>query len=47
MNDDYVEEFDPCEECREKEGHLYRDEHGDLVYRCYDCPLRPGDWWDC
>lgn len=45
-HNDHVENPYPCKECMEQENYFYRDEHGDLVYRCYDCPLRQGDWLD-
>lgn len=36
MKDDY----DPCDECREYGDDYYYDSDGDLMQRCYDCPLR-------
>ena len=35
MDDD----FDPCDECHERGDDYYYDDDGDLMLRCYDCPL--------
>lgn len=41
MGDDDFVDYDPCEYCREQDGHLEMDKDGDLMCRCYDCPMGP------
>ena len=36
-----MDDYDPCEDCRENGDDYYMDEYGDLMLWCYDCPL-----WD-
>lgn len=36
-----VEDEDPCDKCSEYGGDYYRDENGELICRCLECPDGP------
>ena len=36
-----VEDEDPCNKCSEYGGDYYRDENGEIICRCLECPDGP------
>ena len=32
---------DPCDKCSEYGGDYYRDENGEIICRCLECPDSP------